>query len=244
MPTMRLSRLLITTSLLFASGLPALALSSLADAPHVRVELLVLPQVLSRGETVNAGVYFQIEPGWHIYWKNPGDAGLPPHISWTLPAGVDAGPMQFPAPKRLPLGPLMDFGYDVEVLFPATLNVAKTAKLGSAVLLAKVDWLVCSQRCIPGNAELDVSREVLDHPAMAASAASDVAIFKRFLARLPKPLPVGFKAEFQPSKDGFRLSVETGQKETEAALFPLDQGIVDNPYPQKITPVEKGRFST
>ncbi len=74
---------------------------------------------VNRGENFErVGLYFKLEPGWHIYWKNPGDAGEPPHIQWTLPKGITVGPMQFPAPKRLPLGPLMDFGYEDEVLFP------------------------------------------------------------------------------------------------------------------------------
>jgi thiol:disulfide interchange protein DsbD len=237
---MRLSRFFLAACFLLAAGPLALAVSSSADAPHVRVELLVLPQALNRGGTATAGLYFKIEPGWHVYWKNPGDAGLPPHISWTLPQGITAGPMQFPAPKRLPLGPLMDFGYENEVLFPLALSVPKTAKPGPAALHARVDWLVCNERCIPGKAELEVSREVLDHPGMAVPAASDEAIFKRFLGRLPRPLPASFKAVFQPSKEGFRLFVETGQKETEAALFPLDQGVLDSSFPQKFTPAGRG----
>jgi len=70
--------------------------------------------------------------------------------------------------------------------------------------------------------------------------ASDAAIFKRFLGRLPKPLPAGSKVGFQPSNEGFRLTVETGRKETEAAFFPADQDILDNPAPQKLTPTATG----
>jgi len=97
----RLPSIFVVVSLL-AAAVPALAVSSAADAPHVRVELLVLPQSLNRGEAADAGLYFKLEPGWHVYWLNPGDAGLPPHARWTLPAGISAGPLQFPAPKRLP----------------------------------------------------------------------------------------------------------------------------------------------
>ena len=105
---------------------------------------------------MSSGLYFKLEPGWHVYWKNAGDSGEPPSIHWTLPAGITAGPMQFPAPKRLPLGPLMDFGYENEVLFPIQLQVADTVKDGAAALDAKVDWLVCREVCIPGKAELEV----------------------------------------------------------------------------------------
>jgi len=227
-------------SLLIAANLPARAASNAVDADHVRVELLVVPQGLNPGESADAGIYFKLERGWHIYWKNPGDAGLPPQVSWTLPSGITAGPMQFPAPKRLPLGPLMDFGYENEVLFPLKLRVANSVKPSSVTLRAKVEWLVCRERCIPGKTELEVSREVYGHAAKTLSLAPDSALYKRFVARLPKPFPASGTAVFQPAKDGFRLTVETGQKETEAVFFPSDQDILDNPAPQKLTPTANG----
>jgi len=141
---LRSFRLIFVMSLLLAADLPARAASQFVEAPHVRVELLVPGSDLySSGKLNDAGLYFKLEPGWHIYWKNPGDAGDPPHIQWTLPSGITAGPMQFPAPKRLPLGPLMDFGYENEVLFPLKLHVANSVKAGPVTLHAKVDWLVC-----------------------------------------------------------------------------------------------------
>jgi len=227
--------------LLLSVGLPARAVSSFADAPHVRVELLVPGDDLYRSDKLNdAGLYFKLEPGWHIYWKNPGDAGEPPHIQWTLPAGITAGPIQFPAPRRLPLGPLMDYGYENEVLFPLQLHVAEGVKPGPVTLHAKVDWLVCRESCIPGKAELEVSRSVFDHPAKPISLASDAEVFKRFLGLIPKSPSAKFKAVFQPTKDGFRLSIETGQRELSAAFFPGDPDILDNPAAQKLTPTANG----
>ena len=83
------------------------------DAPHLRVELLVPSENLYSSDALNeAALHFKLESGWHIYWSNAGDSGEPPKIQWTLPKGISAMPMQFPAPKRLPLGPLMDFGYE------------------------------------------------------------------------------------------------------------------------------------
>jgi thiol:disulfide interchange protein DsbD len=237
---MRLPRLIFASIVLFAAGLTAQTASSSADGPHVHVQLLVVPQRLNRGETANAGFYFKMEPGWHIYWKNAGDAGEPPHVQWTLPDGISAGALQFPAPKRLPLGPLMDFGYEDEALFPLTLNVAKTAKAGPAILHAKVDWLVCRASCIPGKAELEVTREVYDHAEKPTPVKFDSEVFNRLGQRLPKAQPTAFKAVFQPIPDGFRLSVVTGQTETEAEFFPADENVLDNPAPQKLTPVAKG----
>jgi DsbC/DsbD-like thiol-disulfide interchange protein/cytochrome c biogenesis protein CcdA len=237
---MRISRLVFVSLFLVAAGLSALAASSSADAPHLHIQMIVLPQALSPGDMNDGGLYFKLEPGWHVYWKNAGDSGEPPHIRWTLPQGITASQLQFPAPKRLPLGPLMDFGYEDEVLFPFTLEVAKTAKPGPTVLHAKVDWLVCREVCIPGKVELELSLPVVDRAIKAVSLASDWDIFKRLAGRLPKPLPANFKAVFVPSKEGFRISVETGQRETEAVFFPADQDILDNPAPQKLTPTAKG----
>ena len=229
-------------SLLFAIGLPLRAATSSADAPHVRVELLVPAGVLV-GDIGNkfpndAGLYFKLEPGWHIYWKNPGDAGEPPHIHWTLPAGITAGAMEFPAPKRLPLGPLMDFGYEDEVLFPFKIYVAEGFHGGPVMLHAKVDWLVCRERCIPGNAELEVQTK--SYVGMWDWGYTPSPLFQRFIDRIPKPLPASAKPNFQPTPTGFRLAVETDQRETEAAFFPEDQDIIDNPAPQKLTPTSTG----
>jgi thiol:disulfide interchange protein DsbD len=238
---MRPSRLIFVFLFLLAAGLPALAASSSADAAHLHVQLVVPEdQIYPSGSNV-AGLYFKLEPGWHIYWKNAGDSGEPPHIHWTLPDGVTAGPMQFPAPKRLPLGPLMDFGYEDEVLFPLQLQVAGTVKDGPAVLHAKVDWLVCREVCIPGKAELEVKLHLLaKEPPVASGSTLDWELLKRLAKTLPKPLPASIKAVFQPTKDGFRLGVETGQRETAAVFFPADQDILDNPAPQKVTATARG----
>lgn len=223
-----------------AAALPALAASNSADAPHVHLQMVVPVASFHPGEPADGGLYFKIDPGWHIYWKNAGDAGEPPHIKWTLPEGVAAGPLQFPAPKRMPLGPLMDFGYEDEVLFPFVFNVAQTVKSGPVVLHANVDWLVCQATCIPGKAELELTRAITTIPAEAVYVSSDRDLFKRLSGKLPKPLPAGVNAVFQPDKDGFRLAVETGQRESTAAFFPSDEDILSNPAPQKLTPTAKG----
>jgi thiol:disulfide interchange protein/DsbC/DsbD-like thiol-disulfide interchange protein len=237
---MRLFRLIFAASLL-AAALPALAASSSADAPHVHVQLVVPEDQLYPAGNNVVGLYFKLDPGWHVYWKNPGDAGEPPHIQWTLPAGVTAGPMQFPAPRRLPLGPLMDFGYENEVLFPLKFDVAPTVKDSKATVNAKVDWLVCESRCIPGKAELSTTLQLFaGKPPVVSGSGTDAELLKRFAATLPSALPAEIKAVFQPTPQGFRLGVETGHRESTAAFFPDDQDILSNPAPQKLSPTKKG----
>jgi DsbC/DsbD-like thiol-disulfide interchange protein len=234
-------RFIIGLALLCAAGVAARADSSSADRPHVHVQLVFRKAQLYPGGGDHGGLYFKLEPGWHVYWKNPGDAGLPPNIHWTLPEGVTAEPLQFTAPKRLPLGPLMDYGYEDEVVYPFKLEIAKSVKPGTAILHAKVDWLVCSSSCIPGKADLEITQEIL---AAAPSTERDdgpgAEIWKRLAVRLPDALPQGDRVFFEPTSGGFRLAVMTGRREAEAAFFPADQDIIDNPAPQKFAVTAHG----
>ncbi|MDR3772304.1 MAG: protein-disulfide reductase DsbD family protein, partial [Terracidiphilus sp.] len=238
---MRLLTSIAALPFVLAAALPTRAVSSSADAPHVHVQLLAPGAHLYRLEGGDVGLYFKLEPGWHVYWKNPGDAGEPPHIKWTLPNGVTAGPLQFPPPKRLPLGPLMDFGYEGEVLFPIDIHVAESVPLGPVVLHAKVDWLVCRESCIPGKAELEVTQDVRVQPAGGLRELSaDSELWRRAWKPLPDSAPKALNATFQPVASGFRLSVDTGKRETQAEFFPSDPDILDNPAPQKLTPTAAG----
>jgi thiol:disulfide interchange protein DsbD len=214
-----------------------------ASAPHLSVQLVVPPAQIYPGQNFTAGLYFKLEPGWHVYWINAGDSGEPPAIHWTLPAGVTADAIQFPAPKRLPLGPLMDFGYENEVLFPIPMHVATnfepngpTAKLGG-----KVTWLVCREVCLPGSAVLSIDRQALSHaPVAVASIAADQQLLDRFHNTLPEPLPTAVQAKFQTTPKGFTLTVETGRRETTAEFFPFDQNIMANAAPQPVTFLRNG----
>ena len=243
---MRVWRILFLVLAGLVSGAAAFAASSSADVAHLHVQLVVPQRLLGVDSSADAGLYFKLEPGWHVYWKNAGDSGEPPRIRWTLPEGITAGQFQFPAPKRLPLGPLMDFGYEDEVLFPLTLNVGKTVKPGLAALHAKVDWLVCREVCIPGKAELEVAAEVVESPVGGKiskgeiGSAEDSDIYKRLLGRLPEPLPTPATAVFATTATGFKLAIFTGRAETSATFFPVEQNILDNPAPQKASPLDKG----
>ena len=238
---MRLLRFVFALFLVLAISMPAWAASNSFDDDHVHAQLVFRKALLSPGTGDHGGLYFKLEPGWHVYWKNPGDAGEPPHIHWTLPGGVTAEPLQFTAPKRLPLGPLMDYGYENEALFPFRLVIATTVKPGTAVLHAKVDWLVCRGSCIPGKADLEITQKILaTAPVGERDDGPGAEIWRRLAVLLPDALPPNDRATFQPTKEGFRLTVETGRRERSATFFPEDQDIIDNPAPQKLTPTANG----
>ncbi len=241
---MRFFSSILTLGCALVFGTPALAVSNSADVPHVHVQLVFpIPHVVPGGGTNNAGLYFKLEPGWHVYWLNPGDSGEPPRISWTLPNGFRVGPLEFPAPERLPLGPLMDYGYENEVLFPFQIDVESGLTSGSTITLdANVNWLVCREVCIPEKAQLEEKLDVLSRAGGDASLyfGPDQDLWQRLANQVPRPLPYGDTAIFASTATGFRLTVSTGQRETQAQFFPEDQNLVDNPAPQTVTATATG----
>jgi thiol:disulfide interchange protein len=214
-----------------------------ATAPHLTVQLAVPPAEIYPGQNFTAGLYFKLDPGWHVYWVNAGDSGEAPRIHWTLPEGITADAMQYPAPKRLPLGPLMDFGYEDEVLFPIAMHIGSAFKptAGSTNLSAKVNWLVCREVCIPGKAMLDIDRKALTSlPSSPTFVDTDQQLVARLQHTLPQSLPAGMQAKFTPTPTGFTLAVITGKRETSAQFFPFDQNQVANAAPQTVTPLKNG----
>ncbi len=100
------------------------------------------------GDEIVVGIRFRLEKDWHTYWENPGDAGEGASIKWMLPDGLSASDVLWPGPERIPVEPLMTFGYNDEVVLLTKLiadeNLQFPAKIG-----AKVDWFTCKDICIP-----------------------------------------------------------------------------------------------
>src|SRR5260370_42140343 len=155
-------------------------------AQHLTAELVSVAPNIAPGGTLQAGLVLTLEEHWHVYWINAGDSGEPPKITWTLPEGITAGPMQFPMPSRLPLGPLMDFGYEAEVAFPVKLTAANSLKPGPIHLDAIVNWLVFRQGCIPGKAHLALNLTVNPAPTPTAQPVDAIGQAPH---PLPQPLP-------------------------------------------------------
>ena len=98
----------------------------------------------------------RMEPGWHTYWTNPGDSGEPTSIEWALAEGVKAWPILWPLPHVIPVGPLVEYGYDDEVLLLTEIEVPANAA-GSVTLAAKVSYLVCKDICVPEDTRVELT---------------------------------------------------------------------------------------
>ena len=211
-------------------------------AQHLTAELVSLGPAIAPGGTQEVGLVLTIEENWHVYWINAGDSGEPPHIEWTLPQGISAGAMQFPIPERLPLGPLMDFGYEDEVAFPVTLTAAPTTKSGPAHLDAQITWLVCAQVCIPGKAHLGLDLTVQPGAPQIAQEPQ-VGALAEAMTLIPKPLPPGAKFSVRGDKQQFELTLADGKREKDAEFYPFDKDPTDliaNAADQKIEPQRDG----
>jgi thiol:disulfide interchange protein DsbD len=225
--------LLVMTVVVFATRGDA---QTSVAARHLKVSLVADRAAVSPDAAVppHVGLLFDLEPGWHVYWTNAGDSGEPPEVKWTLPLGVTVGPLQFPAPKRLPLGPLMDFGYENQVLFPAEIHVSGNTP-NAVPIAADVSWLVCRQVCIPGKAHLAMELPVGAGGSNGPSSAA-AALFQKTFAAMPKVLPARSKAIFSRVPGGFQLAVLTGHRVEGAQFFPADQSVIANAAPQPVTP--------
>jgi thiol:disulfide interchange protein len=206
-------------------------------AEHLTAELTTLAPQIAVGGTLQAGLVLTIEEHWHVYWVNAGDSGEPPHITWTLPAGMTAGPLQFPPPTRLPLGPLMDFGYEDSVAFPVTLTASPTMKPGKVHLDAKVTWLVCAAVCLPGKAHLGIDVEVVKGPLQEPKP---VGALGSAIATLPVALPAKMSVSAVGDAGHILVTLTTGTKEEDAEFYPFDQGEVDFAADQQIESLPDG----
>jgi thiol:disulfide interchange protein/DsbC/DsbD-like thiol-disulfide interchange protein len=156
---------------------------NLARAAHTQVQLLLSAETARPGDTIWAGVDLKMDPGWHTYWENPGEAGMATKIEWQLPTGVAAGETQWPLPEKLPPVEVTTYGYSNEVILLVPLKLAADLKPGPVALKAKVSWLECKEECIPANASVEATLTVGDETKISADAKA-IDLWK---SRTPQP---------------------------------------------------------
>jgi thiol:disulfide interchange protein/DsbC/DsbD-like thiol-disulfide interchange protein len=221
----------------WAAGLSAavLAWAGVASAQpvrteHVTAELVARNTGVQPGQAVQIGLRLQHIPHWHTYWRNPGDSGLPTTLTWTLPAGAQAGAIDWPAPRRIPIGPLVNYGYEGDLLLPLRFTAPADAQPGSTLQLkAEANWLVCNDVCIPESATLNLSLPVLA-PGAAAAPGPLVAQFDAAAAEAAVPL-TGWRAELQRAGRDLQLRLVRQQPLAAGDALPAVQVF---PYPEQL----------
>ncbi|HEV2330491.1 MAG TPA: protein-disulfide reductase DsbD domain-containing protein [Verrucomicrobiae bacterium] len=141
-----------------------------ARAAHTRATLVLSDDTAKPGDTVWAGVDLKMEPEWHTYWKNSGDAGMPTTIAWQLPAGVTAGEIHWPLPEKLPPAEVTTYGYNDETMLLVPLKIAANVPPGPIMLTANLTWLECKDVCIPQKATVQAALNIGSETKPSAEA--------------------------------------------------------------------------
>jgi thiol:disulfide interchange protein len=154
-----------------------------ASSKNVQASLLSETASLRPGQPVTLGLRLSMADGWHTYWKNPADSGLPTKLQWSLPEGFTAGDIAWPHPERISAPPLMSYGYEHDVVLPVVVTVPAGLAVGQPVrLAARADWLECKEICLPGKADLELTMPVA---ADAPPPSEHAPLFARSRARMP-----------------------------------------------------------
>ena len=222
-------------AVLFAGLLGGPALAGPVNTGHIEAQLVAQDAAAVPGATIYVALRQKIAPGWHTYWRNPGDAGAATTLAWTLPAGWTAGEIVWPTPERTRVGPLLDYAYKGEVLLPVPITVPASATPGSTVTLkAAAAFLVCEEICIPEDAVL-----TLDMPIVAGVPGPDPqwgAAVARTLADAPKA--AGLKAVFKLDGAVLKLAVTgaplQGADMAGAYFYPYSGKVLDHAAEQTI----------
>ena len=219
--------------LMFACPLWA---GSIAKTPQLTVDLVAEPTPIISGKTVTVALRLIPVSGWHIYWKNPGDSGLPPSVTWKLPSGWTAGPLQFPFPEKILLPPLVSYGYEQETLLLTTFTIPDYEKIPSSFPIeADIEWLVCKETCLPGNAHLNLTLSTQPKPNIDLKG-----LFDDVRKDLPTSLPhISISAKTEGSD--LQLIVEPKTQVGSLNFFP-EGDFLDEFKPSKTEVLSSGKL--
>jgi DsbC/DsbD-like thiol-disulfide interchange protein len=187
---------------------------------QAEVDWLLASSTYEPGKPVQTAVRMVMDPGWHTYWENPGEAGMEVSATWKLPDGWTTGGLEHPVPIRFEAGGLVGFGYKGSVLFPVKFT-PPAGFTGVAKLRGELSWLACNDdQCLPGKAELEIT---LDPGAPAVTP--EAKIIMEALAKVP-----------QPAENSLRLKVSE-KPHTLLLRLENDSGTPLNPGNYEIFPV-------
>jgi len=222
---------------LFAIG-PAAALESTpATSARDTVSLVSDTDAVAPGTAFRVGLHFLLAPGWHTYWRNPGDAGVAPDLSLVLPAGVSAGPIAWPTPRRVVEGPVMTYAYTGDVLLPVT--VTPGAHSGPLPIQAHARWLVCKEICVPEQADFRLDLPMAP-PAGTPAPSAQAPLFVAHDRTVPRASP--WQAQIAPDGSLWVQGAELGPATvTDAWFIPDHPGLIEDDAAQPLS-VRQGGF--
>jgi thiol:disulfide interchange protein len=209
------------------------AASAVATGNHVAVSLVGETTNVVPGRPFQLALRQEIQPGWHTYWSNPGESGLPTTINWSLPTGFSAAPILWPTPERFKAGPIVSYGYEGEVLLPISVDVPPALQPDSTVTLnAHVSWLACSDICVPEETDVSLSVQVGEMLRLDPLAAKAFAATR---AKLPVANPFPITATASNEEITVRVAMGDATRLGDVSFFPQDTDVIDDEAAQSVT---------
>ncbi len=203
---------------------------------NVKARLVSEVSGIAPGQSFWVALEFTIRDGWHTYWRNPGDSGQATKLTWQLPPGFTAGDIVWTTPHRFELPPLVNYGYAKHALHLVNITAPKDLQGGAPMVLsAKAAWLVCSDVCIPEDADLQLKLPVNTH---SSTDPADAALFTAARSELPNAAPAASTARVQNGQVVITLGKEWGATLPQIktlAFFPYDDGGIEYAAPQTLT---------
>jgi len=218
-----------------------LANSEIISQPHIEVKLLSSVSSVSPGEPFWVALHLLPDEGWHTYWQNSGDSGLPTKIRWSLPEGFRAGEIQWPLPERIDYLGLINYGYHGDTYLLTEITPPEKMSGQNVMISARASWLVCEDICIPGRATLAMLLPIQRDGVSQASQWSPT--IDKVLNQLPQQLALS-RADFHLSGNFlFRLKPKAAWADTDGQLmlFPIDADLINNATAPVVT-VEDGEI--
>ena len=196
----------------------------LADARGITPQLVAEGAAPPGGE-VELAIHMRPAPGWHGYWLNPGDAGLPMDVQWQLPKGFSAGPLRYPVPARLTVAGLMNYVFEQDYAVLVRLKVPAGAN-GTVPIRADAHWLACTDNiCVPEQGQL-----ALDIPV--GNGAPNRAEFDQWRKQLAQPITTVGHFTVDAGKLRVAIPLPANVPVGEPYLFPVTDNVVDYEAPQ------------
>jgi len=192
------------------------------------VTLLTESNQVGGEETLLVGLEFNLSPGWHTYWENPGDSGEGASIKWNLPSGFKASTILWPGPKRIPVEPLMTYGYEDKALLLTEIKSPKEFS-NPVKISAKINWLTCKDICIPQEGQVDMT--LIKGPKVANQFTSKL---KEVALTVPKNFPSPYRVSVINEKIFLQFEKEGSRNISEAYFFPKEYGLVNYTADQKL----------
>lgn len=210
-----------------------------AEGPSpVKVELIQEEKSIQPNRPFWVALRLKLEEGWHVYWKNPGDAGMPLQVEWKLPAGFEAGPLQWPFPEKFNTADMVGFGYKDEVVLLTQITPPSNLKPGTKLSVeGQANWLVCSaSACQPGSAPFSLPLTIKESPPQLSKEV--LALFEEARAKIPHT-----HIEIKTSRKEGIVHLEvpkesaSAHKETikEAYFFPEHKDVIDHSIAPQVT---------